>query len=209
VCSDDCFEDRTGTGAPVRPDQLNVAAEQHDLTAPDQLKLIYRESAANLSKLQKKILLALSRTDALPIRELVRKCFGKVSYSDRYGYQAAYASMSRAVRKLKNRQLLQEIDIRDIGIKNKNDWFWWGRHSIYSWVRLTAQGSQTVKSRRSVPSFNLLPPVKSVRRVDSFNLPPTRDDIIRVFVHFPDFQNELGRLDSEKLIAAVQELEAA
>jgi hypothetical protein len=185
--------------------QLNVGHGGPDLTGATTSST----AAVKLSKLQRKILLAVAQTDAVPIRELVRKCFGKVAYVKNGEYQAAYASVSRAVRQLKNRRLLQDVDIKDIEVSldetgaYRVGWCW-SPHPVYSWVRLTEQGTEAVKSPPSWRSFNILPPVKSIRSADSFNLHSHRNERIRVFVHSLDFRNEFGGWDSDKLIAAVR-----
>jgi len=224
-------------------EQLNVGAESHDLIAPDQLNVAAKQhdltgAAVNggslkLSALQRKILLVAAQTGAVPIRELVRKCFGKVAYGSKQEfrsgvirsvkngkYQAAYASVSRAVRKLKNRALLQDIFITDMEVdldpETRIEWRY-VRAGLGSWVRLTDAGIEAVKSACSVRSFNRSKTVKSISSWDSFNLPAikpvrtvdsfnsSREDHIRVFVHRPDFKNEFGGWDSNKLMTAVRE----
>lgn len=222
--------------------QLNVAAEQHDLTAPSVVPQLNVGAERNdltspavnggnlkFSGLQRRILLAAAQTDAIPIRELVRKCFGKVAYGSKQEfhssvirtvkngkYQAAYASVSRAVRKLRSRALLQYVPISDMEIDldptSRLDWRY-PRGGFSSWVRLTDAGIEAVKSTCSVRSFNRskavksiaswtsfnLPAVKPVRSADSFNFRlSTRSGWIRVFYHRPAFEH------MDDLVAAVR-----
>jgi hypothetical protein len=115
-----------------------------------------------LSSLQLKILRILASGESVQMRDVVSKCFGALAYGRskefRSGkivavkngeYQAAYASTSRAIRRLEARGLverLSESETRVVHSERYGEMKFFVAGGTWRQIKLTEQGKQTVKA---------------------------------------------------------------